>query len=235
MKEFPVVCIAMSLLLVALMMSSVQNVKMVSSDEISERCVALTFDDGPKAGKTDALLDMLEQKGVKATFFLIGAQVEEGAELVKRMDADGHQIGIHTFKHVDLSCLNEADQREEIEKSKEAIEKVLKRSEKFVVRPPFGQMNSALEQWINAPIILWDVDTEDWTGKAAQDIIMETVETVRDGDIILMHDISEHGLEGASGIIDELQQMGYTFLTIDELFLSKGITLENGGIYRYAR
>lgn len=235
MKGFPVLCMAMLLLLFSLTMSSAHNVKAVSSDSLSERVVALTFDDGPKVGKTEALLDMLDKKGVKATFFLIGAQVEEGAELVKRMDAEGHQIGIHTYKHVDLSCLTEAEQREEIEKSKEVIEGVLGRTGDFVLRPPFGQMNATLEKWIDTPIILWDVDTEDWTGKSAQDIIIETAETVRDGDIILMHDISENGLEAAEGMIDELQRMGYTFLTIDELFLCKGIALENGGIYRYAR
>lgn len=235
MKEFPVLCTAFALLLTALTMSSVRNIKTVSSEAVGERCVALTFDDGPKAGKTDELLDMLKRKGVHATFFLIGMQVEANTELVKRMDAEGHQIGLHTFKHVDLSCLNEADQRAEITQSKEAIEKAIGRTDNFVVRPPFGQMNDVFEQWIDAPIILWDVDTEDWTGKSAQDIIIETVETVRDGDIILMHDISENGLAAAEGMIDELQRMGYTFLTIDELFLSKGIALENGDTYRYAR
>lgn len=235
MKGFPILCIAMILLVFSLTMSSVHNVKAVSSDKLGDRVVALTFDDGPKVGKTEAILDLLNQKGVKATFFLIGAQVEEGAALVERMAKEGHQIGIHTYKHVDLSCLNEAEQREEIEKSREVIEAVLGEQTDLVVRPPFGKINATLEKWIDHPIILWDVDTEDWTGKSAQDIIMETVESVRDGDIILMHDISENGLEGAEGIIDELQRMGYTFLTIDELFLCKEIELENGGIYRYAR
>lgn len=84
-------------------------------------------------------------------------------------------------------------------------------------------------------MILGSVDTEDWTEKPAADIIRETAETVKDGDIILMHDISDYGLEGAAGIIDELRRMGYTFLTVDQLFACRDIELEDGVSYRRAR
>ena len=87
--------------------------------------MALTFDDGPKEGKTEPLLDMLNEKGVHATFFIIGAQVEENSEIVRRMYEEGHQIGMHTYSHVDLSCLSEARQKEEIEKSRKVIETVI--------------------------------------------------------------------------------------------------------------
>lgn len=202
--------------------------------EDSEKLVALTFDDGPKGGKTEPLLDMLKEKGVHATFFLIGAQVEENEDIVRRMYAEGHQIGMHTFSHVDLSCLSKEKQKEEIEKSKSTIEAVIGPGE-LMLRPPFGKMNQALEDWVDCPMILWSVDTEDWTGKSAAEIIRETAETVRDGDIILMHDISDYGLEGAAGIIDELQRMGYTFLTVDQLFACRDIELEDGVAYRRAR
>ena len=96
-------------------------------------------------------------------------------------------------------------------------------------------MNQALEDWLDCPMILWSVDTEDWTGKSAADIIRETAETVKDGDIILMHDISDYGVSGAAGIIDELRRMGYTFLTVDQLFSCRDIELENGVSYRRAR
>lgn len=240
MKGFYVMTAALVMILVSLLISTARNMSdavATSSDGVSEtgeRLVALTFDDGPDREKTTALLDMLKEKGVSATFFMIGAYVEENAEIVKRMDAEGHQIGVHTYSHVDLGCLTEAEQREEIEKTRQAIWSVVGERE-LAVRPPFGRINKALEDWIDSPMILWDVDTLDWTGKAAEEIIMETVESVRDGDIILMHDISENGLEGAEGIIDELQRMGYTFLTIDQLFYCKGIELENGVTYRYAR
>lgn len=235
MRGFPGLCLAMSLLLFALIGSMNRQTITVSKQiDSKKKVVALTFDDGPDDEKTEALLDMLKEKHVLATFFLIGAQIDENAELVKRMDEEGHQIGIHTWHHVDLSCLSEEEQREEIEKSREILESLIG-EKNFVVRPPFGQMNADLEQWMEYPMILWSVDTEDWTGKSVLDMTMETVEQIRDGDIILMHDISENSLEGAKAIIDELKRMGYTFLTIEELFFCKEITLENGRTYRYAR
>lgn len=240
MKEFRVLVAALCMLLLSLTVSGVRNVSATPESstydiyEESERLVALTFDDGPKEGKTDALLDMLKEKGVHATFFMIGAQVEENQEIVRRMYEEGHQIGIHTYSHVDLGCLSEAEQKKEIEKSETAIEAVTGQSG-FMLRPPFGRINKNLEDWMDCPMILWSVDTEDWTGKSAAEIIRETAETVKDGDIILMHDISEHGLEGAAGIIDELQRMGYTFLTVEQLFACRDIEPEDGVAYRRAR
>lgn len=240
MKEFRVLAAALSMILISLLVSGARSVLAMSESstfdiyEESERLVALTFDDGPKEGKTDVLLDMLKEKGVHATFFMIGAQVEKNQEIVRRMYEEGHQLGIHTYSHVDLSCLTEEKQKEEIQKSKEAIESIIGPSH-LLLRPPFGEIDQVLENWLDCPMILWSVDTEDWTGKAAAEIIRETAETVKDGDIILMHDISDYGLEGAAGIIDELQRMGYTFLTVDQLFACRDIELENGVTYRRAR
>lgn len=240
MKGFYVLTAALMMILTSLVVSASKSVTTLSNTLENHgygeesRIVALTFDDGPVAGKTDQLLDMLKEKGVSATFFMIGAQIEGNEALVKRMDEEGHQIGIHTYSHVDLGCLNEEEQREEIDRSQEAIFSVIGEKE-LVVRPPFGRINQALEAWLDVPMILWSVDTLDWTGESATEIIIDTAENVRDGDIILMHDISENGLEAAEGIIDELERMGYTFLTIDELFSCKGIELENGVTYRYAR
>lgn len=233
MKEFHVLTTAMLPLLMALLVSASKNVFALPGNQ-NEKVVALTFDDGPKEGKTDIMLDMLKEKNVKATFFVIGAQVGENAEIIKRMDAEGHQIGIHTYRHVDLSCLSEAEQKAEVKKSEEAIEAVIG-EKNLVLRPPFGEVNKILEDWLDRPVILWSVDTMDWTGLPAEKIILETVESVDDGDIILMHDISDEGVEGAAGIIDELKRIGYTFLTVDQLFAHRNIELENGEAYHRAR
>ena len=240
MKEFHVLAAAMFLLLAALVMSGMKNTAPVSEDstfdiyEESEKLVALTFDDGPKAGKTEELLEVLKEKGIKATFFMIGAQIKDNEALVKRIAEEGHQIGIHTYSHVDLSCLTEAEQKAEIEKAKTAVEAVIGPVE-LTLRPPFGKANGTLEDWLDMPMILWSVDTVDWKGTDAAKIIQETAMSVRDGDIILMHDISKHGAEAAAGIIDELKRMGYTFLTIDQLFACRSIELEDGEAYRRAR
>jgi peptidoglycan/xylan/chitin deacetylase (PgdA/CDA1 family) len=228
------------MLLISLTVSAGKNTVAASDNdaydiyEESERLVALTFDDGPKAGKTEALLDMLKEKGVHATFFMIGAQVEENGDIVQRVYEEGHQIGIHTYSHVDLSTLSETQQREEIEKCREAIAAITGNGD-CLVRPPYGRTNSVLENWLDTPMILWSIDTEDWTGKSAEQIIQETLRDVRDGDIILMHDISDNGLEAAAGIIDELQRLGYTFVTVDQLFAYRNVEPEDGEAYRYVR
>ena len=130
MKEYRVLAAALCMMLVSLIVSGVRNISASAAPESatydiyeeSERLVALTFDDGPKGKKTEALLDMLKEKGVHATFFMIGAQAEEQPELVRRIYEEGHQIGMHTYSHVDLSCLTEEKQREEIEKSRAAMQ-----------------------------------------------------------------------------------------------------------------
>nr|WP_291233913.1 polysaccharide deacetylase family protein [Frisingicoccus sp.] len=241
MKGTGIIIAALGMIFISLTVSAAKNVSdreersTYDIYENSERLVALTFDDGPKEGKTDVLLDMLKEKNVHATFFMIGAQVEDNSELVKRLYEEGHQIGIHTYHHVDLYCLSEEEQREEIKKTEEVIQAITGNTKPLTVRPPYGRMNAVFEEWIDRPLILWSVDTLDWTGKPASQMIQETGENVKDGDIILMHDISENGLEGAAGIIDELKRMGYTFLTIDQLFEAKNIELENGVSYRRAR
>ena len=241
MKGTGIIIAALGMIFISLTVSAAKNVSdreersTYDIYENSERLVALTFDDGPKEGKTDVLLDMLKEKNVHATFFMIGAQVEDNSELVKRLYEEGHQIGIHTYHHVDLYCLSEEEQREEIKKTEEVIQAITGNTKPLTVRPPYGRMNAVFEEWIDRPLILWSVDTLDWTGKLASQMIQETGENVKDGDIILMHDISENGLEGAAGIIDELKRMGYTFLTIDQLFEAKNIELENGVSYRRAR
>lgn len=241
MKGTGIIIAALGMIFISLTVSAAKNVSdreersTYDIYENSERLVALTFDDGPKEGKTDVLLDMLKEKNVHATFFMIGAQVEDNSELVKGLYEEGHQIGIHTYHHVDLYCLSEEEQREEIKKTEEVIQAITGNTKPLTVRPPYGRMNAVFEEWIDRPLILWSVDTLDWTGKPASQMIQETGENVKDGDIILMHDISENGLEGAAGIIDELKRMGYTFLTIDQLFEAKNIELENGVSYRRAR
>ena len=224
MKEFRVLAAALSMILISLLVSGARSVLAMSESstfdiyEESERLVALTFDDGPKEGKTDALLDMLKEKGVHATFFMIGAQVEKNQEIVRRMYEEGHQLGIHTYSHVDLSCLTEEKQKEEIQKSKEAIEAIIGPSH-LLLRPPFGEIDQVLENWLDCPMVLWSVDTEDWTGKAAAEIIRETAETVKDGDVILMHDIYPTSVQAAIELIPLLQERGYQLVTVSELLL----------------
>ncbi len=184
-------------------------------EEEEKKHVALTFDDGPKAGKTDVLLEGLRERGIHATFFLIGCQIEGNEEIVKQMKADGHQIGLHTFSHVELSKLSEYEQKQEIEKGKQALEAVIGPGN-YSLRPPFGSVDKHLKSWINVPIVLWSVDTRDWTGISAQKIKKAVLTSAKDGDIILMHDIFTESIQGALMAIDEMKE-DYEFMTVEEL------------------
>ena len=193
--------------------------------------IAITFDDGPKRGTTDVLLDGLKERNVSATFFLIGMQVSGLEDLVQRMAEEGHQIGNHTFSHVNLNTLNAYKQNEEITMCSQNIRQCVERAQ-VCVRPPYGEVNECLRAWIGAPLILWSVDTNDWTGKTADEIADYIVSEAKPGDIILLHDIYENSVQGALMAIDRMQAQGYVFVTVEKMFADHGITLENGKVYR---
>lgn len=196
------------------------------------KLVALTFDDGPKARTTAKLLDGLDQRGVKATFFLIGAQIEDNRELVLRMAQSGHQVGIHTYDHVALSDLSESDMTAQVERTRQALQELLG-DESFFLRPPYGLVSDTVLRHAQTPLILWSVDPEDWHKRNVQREVAHIVSHVQDGDIILMHDIFPESVEAALQVIDQLHHAGYAFVTVEELFAARGTALEPGQVYRY--
>ena len=217
---------------------AVSETMLVMRDEVTaqmpeeiQKEIAITFDDGPKRGTTDVLLDGLKERNVSATFFLIGIQVSGLEDLVQRMDEEGHQIGNHTFSHVNLNTLDAYKQNEEITMCSQNIRQCVER-EQVCVRPPYGEVNECLRAWIGAPLILWSVDTNDWTGKTADEIADYIVSEATAGDIILLHDIYENSVQGALMAIDRMQAQGYVFFTVEKMFADHGIILENGKVYR---
>ena len=217
---------------------AVSETMLVMRDEVTaqmpkeiQKEIAITFDDGPKRGTTDVLLDGLKERNVSATFFLIGMQVSGLEDLVQRMAEEGHQIGNHTFSHVNLNTLDAYKQNEEITMCSQNIRQCVER-EQVCVRPPYGEVNECLRAWIGAPLILWSVDTNDWTGKTADEIADYIVSEAMAGDIILLHDIYENSVQGALMAIDRMQAQGYVFVTVEKMFADHGIILENGKVYR---
>ena len=196
----------------------------------SPKLIALTFDDGPRRSTTTALLDGLAERGVHATFFLIGAQVEPCRDVVRRMDREGHQIGIHTFDHVRLTDLNRADFDAQVETTRQALASALGH-DGFLLRPPYGMLDESVKAWAGCPIILWSIDPEDWRDQDAERVTEEVVAQARDGGIILMHDIFPESVEAALAIVDALHAQGYYFCTIAELFAARQIPLEAGQSY----
>ena len=195
-----------------------------------QKLIALTFDDGPRRSTTTRLLDGLAERGVKATFFLIGAQVEHNEDLIRRMDAEGHQIGIHTYDHVSLTGLSKADFDAQVAVTRQKLMDILGHND-FLLRPPYGMLDESVKRWAGCPIILWSIDPEDWRDQNTRRVAAEVVAEARDGGIILMHDIFPESVDAALEIVDALHAQGYLFCTVDQLFAARGIPLEAGESY----
>ena len=193
--------------------------------------VALTFDDGPKASTTTVLLDGLARRGVRATFFVIGENVEGNELLLQRMEGEGHQIGMHTYHHKSLDQLNAAGFYAEVDSLRATLTALVGREE-FMLRPPYGMMNAATQARAAAPIVLWSVDPEDWSDRDTARQVAAITEEARDGDIILLHDIYPSSVDTALQVVDTLMARGFHFVTVEELFAIRGQTPENGKVYR---
>lgn len=195
--------------------------------------IALTFDDGPRRDTTTALLDGLAQRGVNATFFLVGEQVIGNEDVIQRMDREGHQIGIHTFDHVTLTGLNQADFDAQVGKTRLMLKNILGHND-FLLRPPYGLYDEGVQVMAECPIILWSIDPEDWGDKNVEREVEHIVTNAKDGSIVLMHDIYPQSVEAALQVVDRLHQQGYLFVRVDQLFAARGVELQAGQVYRSA-
>lgn len=194
-----------------------QSVFGALSDEEHPK-IALTFDDGPHPIYTEELLDGLKKRKVMATFFLIGNNIEGNEEVVKRMAEEGHLIGSHTYNHVQLNKLSESKAKEEILKGCNKIYETTGVCPSFV-RPPFGEWKKNLDFYVTMLPVFWNVDSLDWKLQNTEKIVKRVVKDVKEGDIILMHDIFETSVQAAFQIIDTLEKENYEFVTVDELLL----------------
>lgn len=182
-----------------------------------ENVVALTFDDGP-GRSTEKLLDGLKERNVKATFFLVGENIEGNEEIVKRMYDEGHLIGNHTFSHVQLTAVSEGKALEEVNETNEAIEAITG-VRPYYIRPPYGMLSQCMAEEIDMQSVLWTVDPEDWNTSDCGAVVRHVVKNAKNGDIILMHDIFDSSVTAALEIVDRLKEKGYVFVTADQLIL----------------
>ncbi len=178
--------------------------------------VALTFDDGPHPVYTEQLLDGLKERGVQATFFLIGENAERYPDIVKRMYDEGHLIGNHTYSHIQLTSANREKFKEELVKTSKIIQDITGAEVQYV-RPPYGSWDKSFESELNMFPILWNVDPRDWSVLNADKVAYSVVKSTGENSIILLHDCYESSVEAALMIIDELQSQGYEFVTVDKL------------------
>ena len=194
------------------------SLPVISKTAGTPKYIALTFDDGPSRKYTPILLDGLKERGVHATFFLMGKNIEGEEDIVKRMSEEGHLIGNHSYEHIQLTKAGAKAVCEAVEHTQEQIEAITGKRPEYI-RPPYGDWNEELEEEIGMTPVLWSLDSLDWKLKDTGKIIHQVLKDVKDGDIILLHDIFPSFVEAALELIDILQKEGYVFVTADELLI----------------
>lgn len=188
----------------------------IGENTSEKKKVAITFDDGPHPQYTPEMLEALKKRNVKATFFLLGQEVEKYPEIVKQIQEEGHLIGNHSYQHEQLSKLPMEQACQQVNRTNELIYNITGEYPSYL-RPPFGDWHEKLDCEMNMVEVLWDVDTLDWSSQNHQKIVNKVLKKVQENDIILMHDGYETSVTAAMEIIDTLQQQGYEFVTVDEI------------------
>ena len=182
------------------------------------KVIALTFDDGP-GPYTAHLLDVLDQYGAKATFFLIGSKVSSQANVVRSIHARGHQLGNHSWSHPELPKLPVDQIAGEIDRTNDAIKQATGVTP-AILRPPYGAVNGVVLEQLRLrgmSSILWSVDTRDWADRNSDIVCSRAVAGARPGAIILMHDIHQTSVNAVPCILSALKQQGYSFVTVQGL------------------
>ena len=195
------------------------------------RYVALTFDDGPSGRFTRRLLEGLEERRVQATFLLCGYRLKDDPKTAKWIYQAGHEIGLHGYSHDDMGKMNQKQAAKEIADTYALLPEGCKPA---FLRPPGGSFGEPLMKAAeNAGLALlsWSVDPRDWAVRDAGAVQAAVLADVRDGDVILLHDMSDSSVDAALGIIDSLQRQGFRFVTVSCLAELRGITPEPGRKY----
>ena len=206
-----------------------------------KKLIALTFDDGPGSRTTPELLDFLKEHNVKATFFVIGINAKKHKDILARMAAEGHVVGNHSDQHKNLKNLGSV---EEIKNAVSECNEIIKEATgayPVLLRPPGGSTNALVKQAckeMGMSIILWRVDTLDWKSRDKDKILEVAFDknspySIRDGAIVLMHDIYPTTVAAAKEMILRLESEGYTFVTVPQLLQARG-GMEPGNVYHYA-
>jgi len=187
--------------------------------------LALTFDDGPHPTNTPRLLDLLKQRNVKATFYVIATNVRRYPEIMRRIVAEGHEVGNHTVNHPSLAKMSHDGVRQELSGCHEAVLATTGVAPR-TMRPPYGAITSAQKAWIREefgyPTILWSVDPLDWKKPGSSTVASRLVAGASPGGILLAHDIHEGTVAAMPATIDPLLAKGFKFVTVTQLIAMEG-------------
>ncbi len=198
--------------------------------DVNAPMIALTFDDGPSEKATERILQVLRDNYSHATFFVVGKQSDKYPELIQSIASSGCEIGNHTYDHKNLTDLNAEEIGQQIDDVSRSVKSACG-SDPTVIRPPYGAYDDEVMSLLDKPVILWDLDTEDWSSRNAQTVCDKVMAEVKDGDIVLMHDIYESTAEAVELLVPKLKQKGYQVVSVSELANYKGKQLELGTAY----
>lgn len=199
-------------------MSVTEYITCVMNEEeaMDGRKIAITFDDGPHPFYTEQLLDGLQERGAKATFFVMGKQAEAYPELVRRMQGEGHLIGNHTYSHLQLGQGNREIFKEELIRTNTLLFEITGEEPQYV-RPPYGSWDKSFETELTMIPVLWTIDPMDWCSDDVPGIVRKVTGKAKENAVILMHDEYKSSVTAALEIVDILQKEGYEFVTVDEI------------------
>jgi peptidoglycan/xylan/chitin deacetylase (PgdA/CDA1 family) len=186
------------------------------------KCVALTLDDGP-VKNTSKVLDALAAKGAHATFFVLGSMAKKRPALLRRMIAEGHAVGNHSWDHPMLFRLSSGKIRSEFARTEKALTAAIG-DHHMLVRTPFGQQDKRIRKILGkmgSPVIMWSVDPQDWKDRKTDVVIRRVVKATRRNSIVLMHDVWPTTRAAVPTIIAKLQAKGYVLVTVPELLGSR--------------
>lgn len=206
---------------------------LASDIDPTKKMIALTYDDGPSKYTSD-ILRSLKENNAKATFFVLGCNVAPHKGTVAAAEKMGCEIGNHTYSHPMLTQKSPEQIREELNSTDKLIKNITGHNP-ILMRPPGGDVNASVADIIGRPIILWSIDTKDWEHRNSNRTVQHVMNNVRDGDIILMHDIYAATRDASLTIIPQLRRRGYQMVTVSELAQYRKICMKKGHIYHSLR
>lgn len=191
-----------------------------SQVHVSGPYIAMTFDDGPSAKLTPQLLDMLKERQMRVTFFVVGENAKAHPEILRREIAEGHEVANHSWSHPNLAKMSDEAVKSELNRTKEAIVAAINKPVPYL-RPPYGSFTKDQRRWFHDDLgytmILWDVDPDDWKRPGPETIQRRIVDGTRNGSIILAHDIHAGTIQAMPATFDALLAKGFKFVTVSEL------------------
>jgi peptidoglycan-N-acetylglucosamine deacetylase len=194
--------------------------------------IALTFDDGP-AASTSKLLDLLKKEDIKATFFVLGKNVSVHQDTIARMVKEGHQVGMHSWDHPQLTKLSVAQVQDQFNRTHDIIKQASNGYNSQLVRPPYGAINQTVKGAIPYPLILWSVDPDDWKDRNSDTVYQRVTSETKPGSIVLSHDIYETTIDAYPRIIEYFKNNGFTFMTVGELLGFEKNGYPKGGVFSH--